>query len=203
MAGGSATRRGWLSVCGVLMVWAMGAPAGAEIYTYRDSSGNVYFTDSPNAHEIDVMGARYLEGQEVSAMPKKVWSSSAFDAFIMKASERHQVPFALVKAVIHAESGFNPRALSPKGAKGLMQLMPENVSFYKLKDPYDPRENIMAGCAYLKHLLSVFEGNMRLALAAYNAGPGNVKTHNGIPPFAETQAYVAKVERFNRYYSVN
>lgn len=191
-------RRGWV-VFLVMMVWM---PASAEIYMYKDASGQTHFTDSPNAHHIDMMGARSLEKPRV-ASSERVWSSTAYDAFIVKAAETYNVPFALVKAVIHAESGFNPRALSAKGAKGLMQLMPVNITFYKIKDPYDPQENIMGGCAYLKHLLTDFQGNTKMALAAYNAGPTKVKHHNGIPPIAETQAYVAKVERFNDYYSIN
>ncbi|BCS98159.1 lytic transglycosylase [Desulfoluna limicola] len=191
-------RVGWM-VFLVLMVWGS---ADAEIYMYRDTSGQIHFTDSPNARHIDIMGARPLEKPKV-APSERVWSSTAYDAFIVQAAERYNVPFALVKAVIHAESGFNPRALSAKGAKGLMQLMPVNISFYKIKDPYDPLENIMGGSAYLKRLLTDFQGNTKMALAAYNAGPTKVKHHNGIPPIAETRAYVAKVERFNKYYSVN
>ena len=191
-------RSGWV-VFVALMLWV---PAGAEIYTYKDVSGNIHYTDSPSARQIDIMGARSLDRHK-KASTERVWSSSAYDAFILKAAQKYNVPFALVKAVIHAESAFNARALSPKGAKGLMQLMPVNVSFYKIKDPYDPQENIMGGSAYLKRLLTDFQGNTKMALAAYNAGPTKVKHHNGVPPFAETQAYVAKVERFNLYYSVN
>lgn len=192
-------RKGWLVV---MAAWMVGGPAAAEIYTYRDASGNTHFTDSPTAHQIDILGARSLNrGKKAPA--KRVWSSTAYDPLIVKAAEAYDLPFALVKAVIHAESGFNPRALSPKGAKGLMQLMPPNIVFYHIKDPYDPYENIMGGAAYLKRLLTVFEGNRQWALAAYNAGPTQVKRHRGIPPIAETRAYVAKVERFHRYYTLN
>lgn len=184
------------------MALIMWVPAGAEIFAYKDTSGNTHYTDSPNARHIDVMGARPID-RRTKASSERVWSSSAYDPLILKAAKRHNVPFALVKAVIHAESGFNARALSPQGAKGLMQLMPVNIAFYKIKDPYDPQENIMGGCAYLKLLLTDFQGNLKMALAAYNAGPTNVKHHKGVPPFAETRAYVAKVEQFNRYYSVN
>ncbi|VVS92988.1 lytic transglycosylase domain-containing protein [Desulfoluna spongiiphila] len=190
-------RRGWLFFFGVMMAWAT---AGADIYIYRDASGTLCYTDSPDARQIDMMGARPMAtGKKKSS--KRMWSSSAYDAIIVRAAEANSLSFALVKAVIHAESGFNPRALSPKGAKGLMQLMPENVAFYNIKDPYDPYENIMGGTAYLKRLLTDFKGNRRLALAAYNAGPTKVRRHKGIPPIAETQAYVTKVERFNTYYS--
>ncbi|WP_300672074.1 lytic transglycosylase domain-containing protein [Desulfoluna sp.] len=190
--------KGWI-LCLALVVWA---PAGAEIYTYKDASGQIYFTDSPGAHEIDIMGARRLDRHKKGGSPK-LWSSSAFDPLIVKAAAKHNLPFALIKAVIHAESAFNPKALSPKGAKGLMQLMPQNIAFYKIKNPFDPDENIMGGAAYLKLLLTDFKGNRKLALAAYNAGPTKVKECQGVPPIAETRAYVAKVERFNRYYSLN
>jgi len=197
MNGGRMARSGWVLFVVVTMGWGI---AWADIFTYRDASGTLCYTDSPDACQIDIMGARPMEsGKKYSS--ERIWSSSAYDVIIVRAAQAHNLPFALVKAVIHAESGFNPRALSPKGAKGLMQLMPENVAFYKIKDPFDPYENIMGGAAYLKHLLTDFEGNRRLALAAYNAGPTRVKHHRGIPPIAETRAYVAKVERFNTYYS--
>ncbi|VFQ43781.1 transglycosylase slt domain 1 [Desulfoluna butyratoxydans] len=188
----------------MIVLWmVMGLTAAeADIYIYRDASGTLCYTDSPDARQIDLMGARPMGGQK-KQKNGRMWSSSAYDAIIVRAAEAHSISFALVKAVIHAESGFNPRALSPKGAKGLMQLMPHNVAFYKIKNPYDPYENIMGGTAYLKSLLTDFKGNRKLALAAYNAGPTTVRHHKGIPPIAETRAYVAKVERFNSYYSAH
>ena len=185
----------------VLMVLWVGTPARAEIYLFKDADGHIHFTDSPSSHDIDIMGAHPLKKKR--APKERVWSSSSYDAYIMKAAESHQLSFALIKAVIHAESGFNPKALSPKGAKGLMQLMPVNVAHYKLANPFDPRENIMGGAAYLKHLMTLFKGNTEHALAAYNAGPTQVKIHKGIPPIAETRVYVAKVQRLYRYYILN
>ncbi len=183
-------------ICTVCLVWGS---AEAEIYTYRDTLGHRVFTDSPGSHEIDMMGARPLSrGEETPSSP--LTRTSMYDSMIVKAAEHYHIPFALLKAVIHVESGFNSRAVSPRGAKGLMQLMPVNIAFYKIRNPFDPAENIRGGAAYLHSLLAQFEGDITLALAAYNAGPGRVRRHHGIPPIAETKDYVVKVDRLHRYY---
>ncbi|HKY21508.1 MAG TPA: lytic transglycosylase domain-containing protein [Vicinamibacterales bacterium] len=116
---------------------------------------------------------------------------TSYDAIIESASEKHDVDARLVKAVIQVESSFEPRARSPKGAMGLMQLMPATARQYRARRPYDPASNIDAGTRYLSKLLTEFE--LPLALAAYNAGEGAVRRFGGIPPYAETQAYVAKI----------
>jgi soluble lytic murein transglycosylase-like protein len=116
---------------------------------------------------------------------------TAYDPFIERAATRHDVDARIVKAVIQVESAFQPRARSPKGAMGLMQLMPTTARHYQARNPYDPASNIEAGTKYLKQLLTEFE--LPLALAAYNAGEAAVRRFGGIPPYAETQAYVAKV----------
>ena len=103
---------------------------------------------------------------------------------------------ALVLAVIRAESGYNPRALSPKGAMGLMQLIPATARRFAVQDPWDPVQNIRGGMAYLRWLLDFFEGDERLALAGYNAGERAVQAHGGVPPYAETRAYVKRVAVF-------
>jgi soluble lytic murein transglycosylase-like protein len=117
--------------------------------------------------------------------------TTSYDPLIDSASDRHGVDARLVKAVIQVESSFEPRARSSKGAMGLMQLMPETARQYASRNPYDPQSNIEAGTKYLSRLLSEFE--LPLALAAYNAGEGAVRRFGGIPPYAETQAYVAKI----------
>ena len=116
---------------------------------------------------------------------------TAYDPIIESAATRHAVDARIVKAVIQVESGFQPRARSSKGAMGLMQLMPKTAREYKARNPYDPASNIEAGTMYLKRLLDEFE--LPLALAAYNAGEGAVRRFGGVPPYAETQAYVTKI----------
>jgi soluble lytic murein transglycosylase-like protein len=116
-----------------------------------------------------------------------------FDAFIEEASALYGVSSDLVRAVIQTESGFNPRAVSGVGAKGLMQLMPRTARALGIEDPFDPKQNIYGGVKYLSTLLEKYNGNVALALASYNAGPGNVRKHGGIPPFRETRGYVKKI----------
>lgn len=122
-----------------------------------------------------------------------------FDKIISKVSAKQGVDPHLVKAVIKAESNFHVRATSDRGAKGLMQLMPETARAMGAKNPYDPRQNIRAGVKYLAWLLRLFNDHVRLALAAYNAGPGVVERHGGVPPYGETRTFVRKVLRYYAY----
>lgn len=118
--------------------------------------------------------------------------AAPYESLIAAASTRHGVDSGLLRAVIRAESGFNPRAVSRTGAQGLMQLMPGTSRALGVSDPFDPARNIDGGARYLRHLLDMF-GSQPLAVAAYNAGPGSVKRYGGIPPYSETQAYVRRV----------
>jgi soluble lytic murein transglycosylase-like protein len=118
----------------------------------------------------------------------------AYDDLIDEAAEKHELDADLIHAVIQTESEFNPRAESPVGAQGLMQLMPALQQELGVEDPFDPRENIMAGAQYLKKLLDRHDGDVALALASYNAGPANVTRYKGIPPFKETRNYVKKIK---------
>jgi len=117
----------------------------------------------------------------------------AYDDLIAEAAEKYNLDPSMIKAVMQAESAFNAMAVSPVGALGLMQLMPAVAEELGAEDPMDPRQNIMAGSRHLRQLLNSHRGNVKLALASYNAGPGNVAKYRGIPPFKETRNYVKKV----------
>ncbi len=121
---------------------------------------------------------------------------SKFDSIIKAAAEKFNLDPDLIKAVIRQESNFNPNAVSKAGAMGLMQLMPETAKWLGVTNPFDPVQNIFGGAKYLRMLLDKFNGNLELALAAYNAGPANVEKHKGIPPFKETQDYVRNILYF-------
>jgi soluble lytic murein transglycosylase-like protein len=123
-----------------------------------------------------------------------------YDHIILKAARDYGIDPAVIKAVIMAESGFNPQAISYAGAQGLMQLMPRTARALKVENPMDPLANILGGTRYLKRLLQHFHGDLELALAAYNAGSRNVRRHNGIPPFKATHRYIAKIKIYHQYY---
>jgi len=123
-----------------------------------------------------------------------------FQPIVLKAANRHKVDPAMVMAIIMAESSYNPKAISKKGAKGLMQLMPTTARSLGVKDIFNPEHNINAGVRYFKKLLNQFDGDVELALAAYNAGSRKVKEHRGIPPFRATKYYIKKVIKYYRHY---
>jgi len=123
-----------------------------------------------------------------------------FHPIIIQVSSRHQIDPALVKAIIMAESGYNPMAISKRGAKGLMQLMPSTAQALGVEDIFNPKQNISGGVRYFKQLVNKFDGDIKLALAAYNAGSQNVRQYQGIPPFKATQYYVKKVFKYYRLY---
>ena len=125
---------------------------------------------------------------------------STLHQIILRAASRHKVDPALVKAVIRAESGYNPMAVSKKGARGLMQIMPQNYQALNIKDPFDPHQNIMGGTRYFRTLYDRYDGKLALTLSAYNAGPTVVDRYQRIPPIPETERYVEKVMRFYRHY---
>ena len=191
-----------LLVLSVGMIHMHAFPAWADIYIYRDKAGIVHFTNTPTrpryqVHPLFKSRQRKRPRRRVEAY---VQESGAYDRLIRNAGLRHNVEFALVKAVIKAESAFNPTALSSAGARGLMQLMPATAARHGVSDLDSPRENIEGGVRHLRYLLSHFRGNIPLALAAYNAGEGAVAQYNGIPPYKETQAYVQRVLRYRTAY---
>ena len=125
-------------------------------------------------------------------------AAASVDLLIQSAAAIYELDEKLVRAVVRAESGFNPRAVSRVGAQGLMQLMPATAAEMEVRDPFDPAENLAGGVRYLKWMLQRFDGRLELALAAYNAGPAAVERHGGVPPFAETRAYVRRVLEWAR-----
>jgi len=172
----------------ILLGILLASSSSGDIFYYRGPDGVVYFTNVP-------VGNRpwkfYLRE------PRRKGRDRLY-VLIEDISRRHGIDPLLVRAMIEAESGFDLRAISPKGAMGLMQLMPSIVQAMGLKDPFDPAENIEAGVRYLKVLLERFGHDLTLALAAYNAGPEAVKLSRGVPPYAETRGYVQKVLRVYR-----
>ncbi len=125
-----------------------------------------------------------------------------FQPIVLKAAERYKVDPAMVMAIIMAESSYNPKAISKKGAKGLMQLMPTTARSLGVKDSFNPEHNINAGVRYFRKLLNQFDGDVKLALAAYNAGGRKVREHSGIPPFRATKYYIKKVIKYYQYYKI-
>lgn len=182
----------------VIFVWLLTAgAASAQIYTWRDGAGNLVLSNKPRDGQGTV--ATYaVPGVSLMRTATKPASSrhvTAYDHLIAQNASKHGISPDLVRAVIQAESGFNPRAVSPKGAMGLMQLMPATARDLGVNDPFHPAENIRAGVAYLAQLLTRFKQNVQHALAAYNAGPERVERYDGVPPYRETQAYVKKITR--------
>ena len=182
---------------GLLLTWQLTdvSLSPADIYVYRDNRGIVHFTNAPTkpVYRPFLILQRYmgrLRGKE----------SVKFDQLIAAACQRYGVEFALVKAVIKAESAFDPSALSPAGARGLMQLMPATAAQHGVGDVHNPQSNIEGGVRHLRLLLNRFRGDLSLTLAAYNAGPETVDRYNGIPPYAETQTYVQRVLQYRESY---
>jgi soluble lytic murein transglycosylase-like protein len=182
------------SLAAVLLTAVFPAPADAQIYAWRDANGTLVLSD----RSIDQPTAVYeVEGAPKYVSTTPVESTSArerYEPYVLEHSTRHSLNPELVRAVIQVESGYNPRARSPKGAMGLMQLMPETARMLGVQRPYDPEQNIRGGTRYLRLLLDKYDGDVTLALAAYNAGSGAVDRYGKrIPPYRETRDYVRKV----------
>lgn len=165
---------------------------GKVVYVNGDSPRNRHGStiSSPSAASSSRSSGR---GNDEATSGSSGVSDQRLDQIVREAAERHDLDPALVKAVISTESGWNPYAVSPKGAMGLMQLIPATAERFGVGNPYDPAQNVEGGTAYLKELLDRYHGNLRKSLAAYNAGPGAVDASGGVPWYPETRRYVRKV----------
>ena len=170
------------------------APADAQMYKFKAPDGSTHFTNAPTDPRYQRMG--YTTGTQAGWLRLPQGDTKPYAREITDAAERYGIPERLVTAVIRAESGFNPRAVSRKGAQGLMQLMPSTASVLGVRNSFDPRENIDGGVRHLRGLLDRFPGNLPFAIAAYNAGEKAVTAYGGVPPYPETQDYVGKVLRY-------
>ena len=188
-----------LAAIGGLVVSTIAATGYADIFKQVDADGTISFTSRPS------QGAKlYAKDRSKAAvfMPSDESPErfSRYDEHIRQAATLYQIPEELVRAVIRVESDFDPRAVSPANARGLMQLIPETAERMMVTDSFDPRQNIFGGVRYLRVLANLFNGDLELTIAAYNAGENAVIRYGGIPPYEETQAYVGKVLSFYRYY---
>jgi soluble lytic murein transglycosylase-like protein len=167
----------------------------ADIYKYVDEEGVIHFTNVPTD------GKYKLILKEKRVQFNLGPNFQKYDPVILKTAEKHSVDYALVKAVIRAESNFNPTAISRVGARGLMQLMPGTAYALRVNDSFHPEDNIEGGVRYLRYLLNLFRGDLPLALAAYNAGEKAVFRYRGIPPYQETRTYVRRVLHYFQEFS--
>ena len=171
----------------------LAVPAGAQVYTRENSNGVVEATNIPgqSGYRLTYPG----KGTLIHSQRFRGSYSGEFDHHIEAAAALHSLSPGLIKAVIAVESEFDQWAVSSKGAQGLMQLMPFTARRFGVSDPFNARQNIFAGTRYLRILLDLFQGDLDLALAGYNAGEQAVERHGGIPPYAETQAYVKRIAK--------
>lgn len=184
------------------MLFLCGSTAEANIYAYTDSSGVVHLTNVPAGNDKYRMVMRTPKmAVAVARADFNRLARAHYQALIQAAASRYGVSPALINAVISAESGYNAGAVSPKGAIGLMQLIPATADRFGVANSFSPADNINGGTAYLAHLLRVFSGDLKLAVAAYNAGSKAViQAGYHIPPFTETQAYVPRVLAYYQQY---
>lgn len=194
----------------------------ADLYKYIDENGTIFFTDAPTHNKyVKIKGTssssvgqnkgkevmiKKAKGKETDTVYKNRNTNLSKDILyknIRYTAGKHNIDPDLVWAIIKTESNFNSRAISSKGAKGLMQLMPAVARTYDVSDPFNPHQNVEGGIRHMRYLLMVFDGDLRLSLAAYNAGENTVINYKDVPPFSETEGYVSKVLSFYRYLKSN
>jgi soluble lytic murein transglycosylase-like protein len=194
----SAARAGRSMALAILMIAAAALPARAQIYSWRDANGNLVLSNTQRPPDGTPSRSYVVAKAEGVRATTYVPSdhTQTYDDLIVEHAQLNGVRADLVRAVVQVESAYNARATSPKGAMGLMQLMPATAKQFGVINPYNPTENVRAGVAYLRQLLDRYDNNEELALAAYNAGPGAVdKYGETIPPYRETRNYVTKINK--------
>jgi soluble lytic murein transglycosylase-like protein len=206
--------RAVLGFIGALLVVALGAPdSHADVWKYTDADGVVHFTNIKPKGKKKKKWKRVIRSESSSessssssradVVPAKDDSPdrfSRYDEYIYEAADLYQIPVSLIRAVIKTESDYDPRVVSSKGARGLMQLMPAAASDMRVDNVHDPRENILGGVRYLRILANKFDGDLVLTIAAYHSGAGKVSRYMDVPPFPRVRKYVRLVlDRYYRY----
>ncbi len=204
MQGEHRGRRGGLLWSAIVVGgWLIGAApchGATDVYRFVDERGVMHFTNTPTDARFHRMFPRGGNGSVRSFRSSTQMEPSMLDPLVLRAAEQYGVEAALIKAIIKAESDFDPYAVSPAGAQGLMQLMPETAERLEVGNPFDPTSNVFGGVRHLRELLDRFDLELPLALAAYNAGTLRVETAGGIPAIEETRRYVHKVLTFYQLY---
>lgn len=201
-------RAGWLSGLFIFACLLASQSVLAEVYKYTDKDGIVHYTNVRPDGQQKVKTFSFPCYASDPTCNQLDWEKiplnrRAFSEEIQAAADVFAVDDALIRAIIHAESAYQPEALSPKGAQGLMQLMPATQEELQIVDVFDPLSNIEGGTLYLSRLLEQFDQSVELATAAYNAGPGAVREYGGVPPYKETREYVRRVKILYRRYRSN
>jgi hypothetical protein len=194
----SARTRAAALACALCLV---AAPAAAALYTFVDENGVTHYTNVPSDPRFKKVPGSAPPSPAAAKGCGDPVAADKYETEIARLADNHGVDSALVKAVIKAESNYDNRAVSRAGALGLMQLMPETAKLRNVDNPFNPSQNIDGGIRHLKYLLTTFNGDKKLALAAYNAGENAVRRYNGVPPYAETKNYVSTVLSHYGHYS--
>ena len=186
-------------ISGLALLLASAAQSNSAVYRFTDERGVVHFSDAPADSRYQLVQPRPRSPVRARGRRARAPSNHSYDRLIVREAQANHLDPALVKAVIAAESNFSPLAISHAGARGLMQLMPETARTLGVEDPFQVEDNVGGGTRYLRQMLDRY-GDLSRALAAYNAGPGAVDRHHGIPPYPETEAYVERVLAYYRGY---